>query len=68
MFINSPREIDVFLCILPFTMLRMLAWLVFNDSNAFATTTLLAAVLSDHVQLPDTVLNTIRIINTASLA
>ena len=49
-------------------MLRMLAWLVFNDSNAFATTTLLAAVLSDHVQLPDTVLNTIRIINTASLA
>lgn len=52
-----PGKIYVFLCVLSTAVLRVITWFVLYDGNTLPVTALLMAVLGDHVQLTDLVLN-----------
>lgn len=53
---HSPVEIHTLLSELPVAMVRVLEGLILDDFYAFPSVTLLVAVLADHVQLSDFVL------------
>lgn len=51
-----PVQVDSFLGQLSRTILGVNIWLILHHLHPFSSTTLLTAVLTDHVQLPDPVL------------
>lgn len=53
---DLPVEIHAFLCELPIPMVRVLEGLVLDDLHPFSSVALFVAVLADHVQLSDFVL------------
>lgn len=51
-----PGQMNMFLCILPLSMLWIFAFFVFNNLNTFTVTRLFKTVPCNHVQLPNLVL------------
>lgn len=54
--LHSPVEVDSLLCELSRAMSGVFKWLILDDLHSFAPIALLVAVLADHVQLSDPVL------------
>lgn len=51
-----PVEVDSFLCELSLAMLRVFIWFILDHLNPFPSITLLVTVFTDHVKLPNPVL------------
>lgn len=51
-----PVEVDSFLCELPLAVLRVFIRFILDHLHPFSSITLLMAVFTDHVQLPNPVL------------
>lgn len=55
---DSPIEVDAFLCELAVAVCGVIEGLVLHHLHSFSPVTLLVAVFTDHIQLPDPVLKT----------
>lgn len=53
---HSPVEVDSFLCELPLAVRRVFIRFILDDLHPFPSIALLVAVFTDHVQLPNPVL------------
>lgn len=51
-----PVEVDSFLCELSLAVLRVFVWLILDHLHPLSSITLLVTVFTDHVQLPNPVL------------